>query len=44
VPDRILLLGLVLALAVLLTTIAVAVLAYVNPTVPPLLLPTASSR
>jgi hypothetical protein len=43
-PDRILVLGVVLALLVLLATIAVAVLAYVNPTVPPLVLPTASSR
>jgi hypothetical protein len=36
--------GLALAVVVLLATIAVAVVAYVNPTVPALSLPTASSR
>jgi hypothetical protein len=44
IPDRILLLTLAAAILVLLAAVTVAVLAYVNPDVPPLSLPTASNR
>ena len=44
IPDWVLVTGLALSLTLLLVAIAVAVLAYRNPSVPPLDLPTASSR